>query len=70
MTDKKITPIKEKPNQLASFKDVIEGYKKLSSNDLLSKIAWLIHYDKHDKENLFNLYHDEMKKRLEQARKT
>ena len=69
MTDKKITPIKEKPNQLASFKDVIEGYKKLSSNDLLSKIAWLIHYDKHDKENLFNLYHDEMKKRLEQARK-
>jgi hypothetical protein len=30
MTDKKITPIKEKPNQIAHFRDVIKGYKKLS----------------------------------------
>jgi predicted P-loop ATPase len=69
MTDKKITPIKEKPRSLASFKGVIEDYKKLSSSELLNKIASLIHYDKHDAENLQYLYHQEMKKRLEQARK-
>jgi len=39
MTDKKITPIKEKPNQIAHFRDVIKGYKKLSSSELLEKIG-------------------------------
>lgn len=69
MTDKKITPIKKIPNVIASFKGVIEDYKKLSSQELLNKIGSLIHYGKHDADNLINLYHDEMKKRLMQARK-
>ncbi len=69
MTDKKITPIKKIPNVIASFKNVIEDYKKLSSQELLNKIGSLIHYGKHDGDNLINLYHDEMKKRLMQARK-
>ena len=69
MTEKKITPITKKPNPIASFKGVIEDYKKLSSSELLSKITSLMHYHKHDAENLRYLYHQEMKKRLEQARK-
>ena len=69
MTDKKITPITKKPKPLASFKGVTEDYKKLSSTELLNKITSLIHYGSHDAENLGYLYHQEMKKRLDQARK-
>jgi len=69
MTQKKITPIKEKPNSIASFKDVIESYKKLSSSELLDKINYLISYQRHDPANLTSLYHFEIKRRLMQARK-
>jgi len=69
MTEKKITQIKKKPNQIPSFKDVITDYKKLTSGQLLEKISYLVSYQRHDPENLTSLYHFEIERRLTQARK-
>ena len=69
MTEKKITQIKKKPNQIPSFKDVITDYKKLTSGQLLEKTSYLVSYQRHDPENLTSLYHFEIERRLTQARK-
>jgi hypothetical protein len=47
MTDKKITPIKQKPKLVAGLKSIIPDYKKLSADDLVEAIRRKIDYGKH-----------------------
>jgi len=69
MTDKKITPIKEKPKLVATLKEIIPDYKKLTADDLVKTIRQKIDYGKHDPNHLLDLYEYEISRRLDEARK-
>ena len=69
MTDKKITQIKEKPKLVASLKEIIPDYKKLTADDLINAIWQKVNYGKHDSNHLIDLYECEISRRLDEARK-
>ena len=68
MTDKKITPIKEKPKLVATLKEIIPDYKKLTADDLVKAIRQKVDYGKHDANHLIDLYESEISRRLDEAR--
>ena len=69
MTDKKITQIKDKPKLVASLKEIIPDYKKLTADDLINAIWQKVNYGKHDSNHLIDLYECEISRRLDEARK-
>ena len=69
MTDKKITQIKEKPKLVASLKEIIPDYKKLTADDLINAIWQKVNYGKHYSNHLIDLYECEISRRLDEARK-